>query len=486
VKTLRLWLVLLLACAVHGAAQQVAAPAFPWHRYEAESARLFDRGYLTDPSGEFAGTCANLLLMMQGVSAAIIVAAMIGRLRRDNIQMEGIASVMIQVAFIALIGPLSTTMCETADAAANAIGYHASTHATIAGSAAPAPATPPGVTTALWDVAGTWIPGETTPYLDALESQDVVPPASGTEEAWANRAWNWARGVGTTTAAMFDQIWQACSGSLRGLTLQLGCAAIGCLALLSIFATYAGELLRDFLFWAGAAFLPLFVAGLSVEALKNQSIRFILRLTSIACWPIGWALVGSVTKVLLDRTTAWMTAVVSHALGVSSGSAPPPVAIAAPYLSWGILFLFGAVTVVICVWWIAGVLLAPVAISRALSSGAMLVEGFVGATIITDAVRKSGALTSNVGGLGRTPEASVMRTAQKPRLAEISASGGSLRRSVGIEMTSTQTRNVRPSPLAGTHLTPPASQMGGLSGSARACGWLKTPARRSGLSVGRN
>ncbi len=336
--------------------------------FERQAAAIFSPAAITRPDGELSTACDRLLLIMQGVSVAVVVAGMILRMRQDHEQMEGIASMMLKVAFIATIPFWRTFVLETVDLTADAIGYRAV--ATDGASSA--------VMTRMWHLAGEWMPAS-SPYLDALETQaGENVPASGDEQAWSLRAWNWARGIGTTTGDQFQSLWQSASGGLRAVVVFGGCAAMSGAVLLTILFAYLAEVLRFLLYYAGGALLPVFIAGLGVEMLRRQSARFILGLATIAGWPIGWALVNVVTMIVLDGASTWMETLTTAALGLPTGTADPPsVAAAAPFLAWGALFMFMALTTVICLWSLAGLLLAPLALGRMAAAGAQAVGGFV-------------------------------------------------------------------------------------------------------------
>jgi hypothetical protein len=332
--------------------------------YQQQAGRLFGAEKIIADGAPLSAACDHVLLMMQAVAVTIIVAGMIAKLRKDHEQMEGIASMLLRVAFIATIPFWKPFALETAATIADAIGPPA-VHAD--GAVGP-------VMTSLWTLAGQWMPAK-SPYLDALDDQaNDNLPASGEEQEWTMRAWNWARGVTATTNNAFASMWHAFSGSLRALFVLLCCAAMACLSLGTLLLVYLAAVARLVLYHFGCAILPVFIAGLGVDALRGMSTRFILRLTGIAFWPVGWAATNLVTAPLLNSTSDWMTNLTAVAANMPpTASNLPSVAAAAPFLAWGVLFLFIALTTVLCVGTIGSVLLAIIAISRSVTGGVEVV-----------------------------------------------------------------------------------------------------------------
>jgi hypothetical protein len=157
----------------------------------------------------------------------------------------------------------------------------------------------------------------------------------------------------------------------------LGCAALSGMVLLTIFVGYLGEVLRLLLFFGGCALAPLFIAGLGIGVLRQQALRFLLGLGSIACWPIAWALANLVTTAMVEGTTTWMEGTTATALGLPAGTADiPPLSVSAPMIAWGVLLMFGALTLVACAFALCGLLGLPYALTKAFTAGARLVDGW--------------------------------------------------------------------------------------------------------------
>ncbi|HVU34389.1 MAG TPA: hypothetical protein VHE61_13220 [Opitutaceae bacterium] len=349
---------LLLASVVTLSAQPAPQP-FDLRSFAPQAAGIFNAGALTNPDADLNRACDRLLLVCQAASALLVVSGMIIRLRHDAQSMEGVASTMLKVAFIATVPFWSTFLLETSDAVANAVGDRAITEP---GSVSP-------TITRLWNVAWQWTP-DSTPYLDALEAQraDNIPESGG-EMDWSMQAWNWARGLGDTTGTPLHTLWQAVSGGLRAGLVLIGCALLATLVLFAIIATYAAEVLRYFVYASGCTLLPLFIGGLSVPVLRAYSVRFIVAVFSTACWPVGWALANTVSVYVLGGLDDFMGRTVHAALLSDATASVPPVAMAAPYLAWGVLFLLGAFTLAACAWYFASLVAVPLLIGKMVSSG---------------------------------------------------------------------------------------------------------------------
>jgi hypothetical protein len=333
------------------------APSVDLHRAEARAAVLFSPANLTTTDSALVGTCDRVTLFCQALSVLAIVAALLIQLRDERGQMEGVAATLVKVAFIALLPALRDMVIGAADVAASAIGYEPPT----AGASSP--------TSDVWRLLEQWSPPG-TPYLDALAAQDPENvPASGEEGRWTLDAWNWARGVGTASTSNFHALWQAESGSVRALLVFGCCGLMSCLLSLVLMLIYLGEVLRVVLFYGACSFLPVCIAGLALDALRGPSTKFILGTVAIAFWPLVWALGNVVTHGLVIGATAWMTEVTTSVLA-KAGLPAAPLAVGAPYLGWGLLFVFVGLTIALCGWMVVTTLYAPVALTRAFSAGA--------------------------------------------------------------------------------------------------------------------
>ncbi len=388
---MRRWLIAVGAVAVAFArpmlAETAPAPSFDVAPLEASAARLFDAQTLIGDGSDLNVVCGRVLLCFQALSALVIVAGLIMRIRNERTQMQGVASTLLKVAFIATIPAWRTLVLDTADVAAGSIGYHSA----VAGD----PST--SVAHELWGLLGQWVPPG-SPYLDVLTAQNAANlPASGQEKEWGLEAWNWARGVGAADATLFHALWQAASGSIRACIVFGGSALMVCCLSAMIMLIYLGEMLRYVLFFGGCALLPLFVAGLSVDALRAQSVRFIMGTVAIAFWPLSWAIADVVTRFIVHGTQTWISAVTTKALA-GAGLAPASLATAAPYLAWGVWFVFIGITLALCLWVFASVFYGPVLIGRAVTAGTGYISTAIESVpVVETAARSSGhAATGNL------------------------------------------------------------------------------------------
>lgn len=340
-------------------AQEVPAP-MDLQAFERRAGQVFNPGFLTATGAPLLTATEAILLMAQGIAAVIVIAGLIAKVRKDHVQMEGVAAMILKVAFIATVPLWQTFVLGTADAFSNAVGYHA----------ADKNGDPSPVMKNTWALMGQWVPPG-SPYLDALSAQTSTgAPESGKEEAWGMNAWNWARGVGTATDNMFQWLWQTFSGGLRGLTVFLGCALMVCAVSLTLVLSYLSEVLRVFLVQIGFAFSPILIAGLGLDFLRAQAVRGLLTVVAIAFWPVGWAVANLATAALVEGTTTWMTDVVRSALSLNATDTVPAFATAAPYLGWGVLLLFSGITLGLCLWSVGMLVVVPILIGRVAGVGA--------------------------------------------------------------------------------------------------------------------
>lgn len=406
----------LFVLTVGGLQAQTVPEGLDLGSYQRQAASVFNPSFITAAESPLGTAFERLLLVAQAIAAVIVIAGLLTKMRKDHEPMEGMAAMLLKVAFIATVTFWRGHILDTADAIADTIGYRA----------AATTGTPTAYMTEMWSFAGQWMPPG-SPYLDALETQaGGEAPASGNEADWATHAWNWARGVGTTTADSFQALWQTLTGSLRALFVLVCCAAMTCCLFCLIALTYLGEIVRTLLFYVGFALAPIFIAGLGVEILKQQSIRFLLGLGAVACWPIGWALGNCVTSTVLHGIVSWMNDLKAAAAGLPVGTAPlPSIALMAPYLAWGVIFLFVALTLVVCAWSLATLVLGPILISRCTTRGANVVGGFVGVALpgttnVTGATQAAtsttlAAATSQSHGSSTMPPSSAARPSDVDR-----------------------------------------------------------------------
>lgn len=363
------------------AAATPAAPAqetMDVRAFQREAARLFGHGAFTAPDAPLSLASGRALLLFQAASVLVIVCGMINRIRSDREPMEGVASMLLKVAFIATVPFWRVFLLETADAIAAAVRQ---------AEAGDSPAV-----SALWDLLAQWAPPG-SPALDSLEMQgaDALRPASGTESGWALRAWNWASGVTAGAGSQFQQVWQAFAGGLRAVVVLGCCAAMACAVVVAVMLTHFMELLRHLWFQFGCAALPVFIAALGLPTLRGAAVKFISGVFAVACWPIGWALANLVTEGVIRAVLSWMQGLSAAAVGVNiAGNSVPPLAVCAPNLAWGVLFLCAGLTLAVCLLVFAGLFLVPLAVGRLVATGAQSAAERFHSSAEISVVRSSG------------------------------------------------------------------------------------------------
>lgn len=340
------------------------ADALDVRELQRQAAQIFAPTLFTESGGEFGAACDRTLLLFQALSVAVIVVGLLSRVRREHEQLEGMAAMLLKVAFIATIPFWRGFVLDTSDVAARAIGFRAA-----ADSRDRLAAIDRG-----WDLLGQWLPPG-SPHLDALESQsNASRPASGEEVVWAEKAWNWARGLGARTTNGLDVGWQTTTGGLRAALVFAMCSLASCAVAIGLLLTYLAELGRLFVCHVGFALLPVFIAGLGVDALRGQSFRAISVVIGVAVWPVGWAFGQLLNQRLLESTMAWMKSLVAAAADAGAlSSGDVTLAVAAPALGWGVLILLAVVTLVLSLSMVTTTTLAPLAVTKLIASGTQAV-----------------------------------------------------------------------------------------------------------------
>jgi len=344
-------------------AQMPAPPNLQPLRTRAET--LFKTETFTSDTSELKRDCDGVLLGSQMIAGAIIIGGLWTKMRDENRQMDGIAIMLLKVGFIATIPTWQTNVVSGMDSLAAAIDYKS-----------PAGPGSSPIVDNLWGLLQQWAP-PSSPAVDALDAQ--MPknvPGSGNEASWTLNAWHWAKGVGAADSSMFHVLWQTGSGSLRAFLVFGSCAAMACALSFVIAATYLAELLRYLLLGGGIALLPIFIAGVGVDALRSHSIRAILAIATVAAWPVGWAIANIVSNVIVKGTQTWMADVAGAAV-VPLSLPATSFSIAAPYVAWSALFAFIAVTVAVCFWQLAALYYMPVLLARLFAASASTASSIV-------------------------------------------------------------------------------------------------------------
>jgi hypothetical protein len=233
----------------------------------------------------------------------------------------------------------------------------------------------------MFELANQWTINS-SPEWDLHDETQVV--AQGQEDAWSKKAGNWAVGIVKGTIDPAEAKWATVAGAFRVaiihsiVLVMCGiCSVIVCL-------TYFAEILRLFLFHGGLAIVPVFIAGLGVDCMKNQSVRYILGLVSVGLWPVGWAIANIGTVRLINVANNFISNLLKPILAKAQISVvTPTIAVAMPYMGWGVMVLLVALTLGLCLWMLAGLIYGPVLISRILTQGAQMIGGIAGATAAT-------------------------------------------------------------------------------------------------------
>ncbi len=383
------------------AVAQAEGTDFVTDPFAARTASLFQADQIAGETSQLTELAAHVLLAAQALAILAVVAGVVWKIQKERTQLQGLATALLTVAFIATVPLWRDHLLDATQALAGSIGFEAAT-----GKADGAT----GIVNDLWRLVAQWVPPG-SPYLDVLESQIAAEPASGTEAEWALRGWNWARGVGTAHASLLQATWQAGSGSLRAGVVFGICGLAVCVTSLVLLGVYLAEIVRQVLLAGGFALLPVFIAGYSLEAMRGQALRFFFGLTSIAFWPVGWALADAVSRVLIGGTLDWMQTTTTAALGLQAGVSPPALATAAPFVAWGALLLLFALTLGLCGWMSFTLLYIPVLISRAAAAGV----GFLAGGDAGETAAAPVPVTVRTAAAGPSSPASVPRTFIIPR-----------------------------------------------------------------------
>jgi hypothetical protein len=331
----------------------------------------------------------TLRLLSQLVSALIIVGGLLTKMRKDETQMEGIASMVLKVGFIASLPIFGDYFEETCGYMANATG-RATFPYVENGSAYSTTLVPvssnqvPKVVRKMFELANQWTINS-SPAND--QTDESSGPTSDQDDNWFAREGHWAASTVRLISDPATARWAVVVGALRVAIIHLIVLGVGLLCTAIIILTYFAEILRLFLFHAGLAILPVFIAGLGVECMKNQSVRFILGLVSVGLWPVGWAIANIGTVRLINVANNFIANLLKPILdGAKISLASPTIAAALPYMGWGVMVLLVALTLGLCVWMLAGLVFGPVLISRILTQGAQMIGGIVGAAAGTTTI----------------------------------------------------------------------------------------------------
>ncbi len=371
----------------------------------------------------------TLRLLSQLVSALIIVGGLLTKMRRDETQMEGIASMVLKVGIIASLPIFGDYFEETCGYMANATG-HATFPYVENGSAYSITFVPvsssqvPKVVRKIFELANQWTINS-SPANDQLE--ETSDPTADQDDTWFAREGHW---VASTVRLISDPAvakWAAVAGVFRMAIIHFVVLGVGLICTLVVILTYFAEILRLFLCHAGLAILPVFIAGLGVECMKHQSVRYILGLVSVGLWPVGWAIANIGTVRLINVANHFISDLLKPILEKAQvNAAIPTIAVTMPYMGWGVMALLVALTLGLCIWMLAGLVLGPVLISRVLTQGAQMVGEFVGAVAATTTVS-----TTTITGGAAAGRFSAMMNQGAARAGSAAANGAAMLGRVG-------------------------------------------------------
>ena len=164
--------------------------------------------------------------------------------------------------------------------------------------------------------------------------------------------------------------------------LSLVFIVLGILASVIVFYAY---LVQKFVLYLGYALSPIFVGFLAVRTLQSIGTSYLLGLTGVMLWPLGWGAAAIMTQGLLD----FMADQSFLAIGGIGGAA-----------GYTLQNLIGVA--VLGIWLIFSTIAAPVIMQKAIATGAQIGSALAAgaATAGTAAATTGAATAATVGGRG--------------------------------------------------------------------------------------
>jgi hypothetical protein len=312
----------------------------------------------TRVSAAFSSVSGALLLVSQSVSVALVIGSFISRMRSSDNQMEGVAGMMLRVAFIATVPLWMSLVGTSSDMLAEELGQRAVLSAPTQG--AEAGQDLPEVSPLLRQVAlleAQWRL-DSSPVRDALDARSAPKP--GKEDEWLATGWNWTRSArslrsGQMQPALSDAEEAERAGFLHRVVFAVAFAVQG-----TQIAFYLAETLRLFLFNLGCALLPLMIAGLGSERLAPPACKGLLELACLCFWPLGWALANAGSAAMLTPALDMLRKNAASAMYPKlADETTRTVALSAPFLSWSLIGLLAAITLALCAWMLGSLVLVP-------------------------------------------------------------------------------------------------------------------------------
>ena len=330
-----------------------------------------DLGYVFHPSvasQELEQLLEPLNVLSQSVAAAIIIGGLMLRMRRDEVQMENIASMMLKVAFIATVPLWKTWTLDSAEAVSGMLGGPNVPGATLVLETAADRGQMSPTLRQLWLLGEQWNL-EGSPMSDALAGNWVA--GEGKDEQRIAEGWNWAKPAAMSAEGAVEQAWAVETNSRRAEWVQAFSVGGAGAVHFTYIGHYLLETLRLLLFHAGCALAPFCIAGLGTQALQVQSVRTLLGLFGVALWPLAWAVGNVASKAMLEGALQVASWTCSSAMYPKlADDSQRTLAMAAPYLSWWLLSVMVAMTLCVCLWMLGALCFGPWVLHKLLSTGA--------------------------------------------------------------------------------------------------------------------
>ncbi len=195
--------------------------------------------------------------------------------------------------------------------------------------------------------------------------------------------------------------WWDILGDASGFSVEI--LISGVLWLIGHFASlllWWAYVFQKVILFTGYALSPLLIGFMAIPSLRSVGGRYLLHLTGVLLWPLGWAVAALITQGILDFMT-----------DQSFNSVDPTATLYSLQTSFGV--------VVLAFWILFSTVAAPLVIQRVLTDGALagaqLVSGAVGGFIQTAATTAGAAAVASTAGLplvtaGAAGMASVLST----------------------------------------------------------------------------
>lgn len=182
-----------------------------------------------------------------------------------------------------------------------------------------------------------------TQYQQALQAEG----AQGSDHSWWDNLFS--------SEAIFESL---ISAALFGIGILAGAIQ------------FYAYIVQKFILYLGYAISPLFIGFLAVRTLQSIGTNYLLGLTGVMLWPLGWATASIVTKGLIDFMADQSFLITGGAAGTAG------------YTLQALLGL-----AVLGLWIIFSTIAAPVILQKAIASGAQIGQALA-----------SGAATAGVAG----------------------------------------------------------------------------------------